>query len=307
MKKTSAQKMALLATIVMLSCVSINAQPGSKKDTKGQPEPNSSARRAHYRVTLLGLTAHSQTWDHALQADGKDDEVYIVSDVRVFNRAGAEIQAPSTTRSQVMGDTNGFTYRVKAGSASDRGGIKTGDSFPDNTPWVRRGAINRDRPPMMIWEGDLVADQNAAVIIPTIWEWDGGEDMFTGWRRTIAANGAAIAGAVVTVAYGPAAGAGVATALQLALPAASNFLGDVVGNASDRPIGAVKSGSGSWTFTPQVITLTYEIAENTIANDSGRGRGVVSVNYKDSPELRGDYTLYLQVERLSTSPGPAPK
>ena len=106
-----------------------------------------------------------------------------------------------------MGDTNGYGYRVQAGSASDKGGIKTGDSFPGNTPWIRRGGINRDRLPMMLWEGDLVANQTAAVIIPTIWEWDGGEDLFTGWRRTIAANGAAIAGAAVTIFSGPAAGA----------------------------------------------------------------------------------------------------
>ena len=67
---------------------------------------------------------------------------------------GAEVQAPGTSRSQVVGDTNGFAYRVKAGSAGDRGGIKTGDGFPDSTPRVRRGAIARGRPPMMLWEGD---------------------------------------------------------------------------------------------------------------------------------------------------------
>ena len=159
---------------------------------------------------------------------------------------------------------------------------------------------------MMLWEGDLVAGETAAVIIPTIWEWDGGEDMFSGWRRTVAANGAVIGGAAVTIFSGPAAGAGVAAALQLALPATSNFLGDVVGNAGDRPIGAVKNGSGTWMFTPQAITLTYEIAENTIANDSGKGRGVVPVSYRDSSELRGNYSLYLQVERVSTT-GTAPK
>ncbi|MFN2480137.1 MAG: hypothetical protein ABR554_01460 [Pyrinomonadaceae bacterium] len=301
MKKQFTRKSALIAVMVALLCVSVSAQV--KKDSKGK----SGSGRGRYRVTLIGFTAHNQTWDHAGQVDGKDDEVYIVSDVRMFNRAGAEIQAPSTSRSQVMGDTNGYAYRVKAGSASDRGGIKSGDSFPDSTPWMRRGAINRDRPPMMLWEGDLVADQNVAVIIPTVWEWDGGEDMFSGWRRTIAANGAAIGGAAVTFAYGPAAGAATATALQVALPAASNLLGDVIGNAGDRPIGAQKNGSGSWVFNPRIITLTYQIAENTIANDLGKGRGVVSVPYEDSSELRGNYTLYVQVERISSSPAPAPK
>ncbi|MCA1643362.1 MAG: hypothetical protein LC785_15765, partial [Acidobacteria bacterium] len=137
MKKQFTRKSALIAVMVALLCVSVSAQV--KKDSKGK----SGSGRGRYRVTLIGFTAHNQTWDHAGQVDGKDDEVYIVSDVRMFNRAGAEIQAPSTSRSQVMGDTNGYAYRVKAGSASDRGGIKSGDSFPDSTPWMRRGAINR--------------------------------------------------------------------------------------------------------------------------------------------------------------------
>jgi len=290
MNKSFTTRIALLATLITLACVSTNAQ-------------SNSSLRARYRVTLIGFTAHNQTWDHAFEVDGKGDEVYIVHDVRVFNRHGGVIQAPATVRSQVMGDINNQYGRVQAGSLSDKGGIRSNDSFPSNTPWVRRGGINADRIPLLLWEGDLVADETTAVIIPTIWEWDGGEDMFTGWKRTIAANGAAIGGAAATLVSGPAAGAGVATALQLALPAASRFLGDVVGNASDRPIGAERAGEG-WTFAPQAITLTYEIAENTIANNSGRGRGIIPVHYKDSSDLRGDYTLYVQVERISIPAGP---
>jgi len=203
-----------------------------------------------------------------------------------------------------MGDTNGYEYRVKAGSASNQGGIRTGDRFPDNTPWIRKVRISRDRPPMVLWEGELIEDEAAALIIPTIWEWDGGEDMFTGWRRTVAVNGAAIVGAAVTVFYGPAAGNGTAAALQVALPAASNFLGDVMGNASDRPIGTVKNDSGVWKFDPQAIALTYAIAENTIANDSGKGHGVVPLEYRDISELHGYYTLYIQIERISASSSP---
>lgn len=314
----SPRKIATVLAIAALACVSVSAQTESgspstktkkrsvsvqttKESLSAQAKKGSvktGQDRGRYRVTLLGFTCHNQTWDHTLQVDGKDDEVYVVGNVRVVNRAGAVIQAPGTSRSETMGDTNGYPQRMRAGSASDKGGIKSGDSFPVTTPWRRRGGLNNDRPPMILWEGDLIAGETVATIIPTIWEWDGGDDIFTGWRRTIAANGAAIAGTALTLVSGPAVGAGTATALQIALPALSNFLGEVIGNASDRPIGLEKNGGG-WIFNPQIITLTYEIAENTISNDLGKGRGVVPVEYQDASELRGKYTLYLQVERLS--------
>jgi hypothetical protein len=306
------QRLAAASAIAALLCVSVNAQsekgpantkankrsvnPQTKKGSDGKTDKG----RGRYRVTVIGFTCHNQTWDHTLEVDGKGDEVYIVNDVRVLNRAGAVIQAPGTSRSQTMGDTNGYEYRVKAGFASDRGGIRSGDSFPTNTPWIRRGGPTRDRPPMILWEGELPAGQTVT-IIPTIWEWDGGDDMFTGWRRTIATNGGAIAGTAVGLVYGPAAGAGTASALQVLLPAASNFLGDVIGNASDRPIGLEKRGD-RWGFTPQTVTFNSEIADNTIANDVGKGPGVVPVAYEDASELRGKYTLYLQIERIITGP-----
>jgi len=320
MKNNYLKKTSMLIALGAFLGFSINAQPNPnqmpipkqvpktapkteqtpKMDEKKKPAP----ARGRFRVVLNGFVASSQTWDNAGQWDGKDDEVYIESNVRVIDRDGRELQVPSSDRSQVMGDRNGYGYRIKAGSASDLGGIRSGDMFPSNTPWARRSAAaDRDRLPMVLWEGDLIAGQNAVVIIPTIWEWDGGEDMFTGWRRTIAANGAPIAGTAVTFISGPAAGAAVAAGLQVALPAASNFLGDVIGVAGDRPIGTVKNGS-DWRFDPKILAMTYEIAQNTIANDSGKGRGIVGVEYRDAPELRGNYTLYIQVERLSDAPAP---
>lgn len=317
MKNNIVQKISMLTALVAFLCLSVNAQINPNKlprtdqfpktdrfPKKDGKKPTSANARGRFRVVLNGFVANNQTWDNALQVDGKDDEVYIESNVRVIDRAGRELQLPSSDRSKTMGDTNGYDYRIKAGSASDRGGIRSGDGFPSNTPWLRRtAAADRDRLPMVLWEGELAANENAVIVIPTIWEWDGGEDMFTGWRRTIAANGAVISGTAVTFISGPAAGAAVASGLAVALPAASIVLEDIVGVAGDRPIGTFKEGN-KWSFNPKMLALTYEIAQNTIANDSGKGRGIVGVEYKDDAQLRGNYTLYIQVEQLSDAPAP---
>ena len=69
---------------------------------------------AFYEVTLEGFTVNNQTWDHALNVDGWGDEVYVNTDVRVIDQAGA-VLVRSEKSTAVMGDTNGFSARVRAG------------------------------------------------------------------------------------------------------------------------------------------------------------------------------------------------
>jgi hypothetical protein len=42
---------------------------------------------------------------------------------------------------------------------------------------VRKIDVYGDRFPMVVFEGDLASDR-AVTLIPSIWEWDGGQDMF---------------------------------------------------------------------------------------------------------------------------------
>ena len=66
-----------------------------------------------YEVTLEGFSAYHETWDHVFEVDGKRDEVYIHSDVRLIDNTAKELFR-SQMRTTVMGDTNGYSYRIQA-------------------------------------------------------------------------------------------------------------------------------------------------------------------------------------------------
>src|SRR5205085_2978343 len=98
-------------------------------------------------------------------------------------------------RSIVMGDVSiNNPPRVRAGMATtDRGGIRTGDSVPNATPWsLTTTKLEDDRLPMRIWEGELVQGangaENAAIIMPTIWEWDGPDQLARRWDSLVSSS-----------------------------------------------------------------------------------------------------------------------
>jgi hypothetical protein len=70
-----------------------------------------------------------------------------------------------------------------------------------------------------------------------------------------------------------------------------------LGEASNRPIGMMRSGD-RYDFDPQVLILTYQMADMIARTDFGKGNGVVEMRYKDDGDLEGDYTLYIKVVRL---------
>src|SRR5687768_8665601 len=146
-------------------------------------------RRARFRVSLVGLAVNRETWDDALERDGKRDEVYVVAQPLVFSADGTLRSDSGVLRSRVMGDPTRRPERVAAGSTpanagvpgigvSGAGGLRTGDRFPLNLS-VRPSGLGRDTLPMFLWEGELVGisskpvdETNVAVIILTVWEWD---------------------------------------------------------------------------------------------------------------------------------------
>ena len=257
---------------------------------------------ARFRVILAGFTVHNQTWDHAWEVDGKADEVYVRADVRLTDVQG-NILLQSEPRSQVMGDTNGFPppARVQAGSASGMGGLRSGDSFPSTNPWQQQGALQMNRPPMLLFEGEVVQGQNAAVIIPSIWEWDGGTDMFNEWGQLLVTNGPAITAAVMDIINATQGttlpSAVIKTSLEMGLPALFSLASGIMGQAKDRPIGMIAENNG-YAFNAKMLVLTEATAELATITDFGRGPGVLEMNYKDDARLTGDYTLYLKVEKV---------
>jgi hypothetical protein len=87
-----------------------------------------------YEAALEGFTVNNATRDHVLEVDGKRDEVYRYTDVRLVDQSGATLLR-SEKRSAIMGDTDGFPNLVQAGSASNLGGLLTGDVFPTIQQW----------------------------------------------------------------------------------------------------------------------------------------------------------------------------
>jgi len=299
------------------------------------PPPPASGR---YRVTVNGIHVNRETWDTALQTDGKGDEVFVAVDVRDLVNGTNPVGPPNTVNTLVYGDTNGFPWRIRAGSRSPQGGIRSGDNIPDGpAPWAYAGMAQQNSLPLFVWEGTLVDGRDSVLIVPSIWEQDR-TDKFVAVYNQVSSDVGSVAdvagstlkplwdlwnsGAIDTslfngVVFGMAWIPGLPPRMsQLidqvmkdvnrqalnGLASIANWLGAevtrVVGESKDRPIGMVESG-GKYVFDPPVITLNYRYAEaKSSVTPSQPGRGVVELRYVDAPRLAGDYTLYLQIEKL---------
>ena len=278
-----------------------------------RPNPAPTSTRGRFRVTLNGFTVNRETWDDALERDGKRDEVFFVYAARVFNAAKEQLSDSGVLQSRVMGDINRDdwrTTRVQAGSASDLGGLLTGDNFPGDAPWVRNAEPEGDRLPLLLWEGELAAGGNTVVVVPTLWEWDGEPDFLSKVHNLFGAPVNFLASALgdaITPVSGEDYTNGGSTVFRQAIVRvnAEGELGsnvslsrNVLGDPKDRPIGMLDAGSDGFRFAPLALRLGYEGASEIARTNFGRGNGVVLLRYRDPDFLKGDYTLYVQVERL---------
>ena len=259
---------------------------------------------ARYRVVINGFHVQSETWDDALNWDGKHDEVYAVAAVQAWDRNGKVIYS-SVPSSPVLGDVNGLPGRVKAGSASKLGGLITGDSFPTSTPWKRTEVLSDQRnwPPFKVWEGDLVSGQSMVTIAPGLNEWDPGGNALQSWLDWASSLAPKLLDKIREMIHAGSTASAILDAVSLGL----NMFGDMekaglIGSSADRPIGMVPIGNNKFAYNPQILLLTQENAEAIIASEpSGRGPGVLEIGLVDDPYLRGNYRLFVQVERV----GPA--
>ena len=265
-----------------------------------------------FRVTITGLVAVEQTWDDAMQRDGKDDEVFLLAEARLIqitdNVPSAITQR--VVRSLVMGDTNGFQpeERIRAGRASEDGGIQSGDKI--GTTGTRNGEPREDRIPLKVWEGDIYDDMSL-MIVPTIWEWDGAPNGLEQLSRSFL-------GAIDFIGAGADSAGDLPSSHSRGVDQGYPFLkrysemltvrdvvgaGEaqeqtVVGTQADRPIGMSRTVGNAWHFDPWVISLGPRAARDLAQHDSGNGPGVIVLHYEDGPALHGKYDLYLQVEQL---------
>ena len=263
------------------------------------PAVATAAAVGRYRVVINGFDVTAETWDDALEWDGKHDEVFVAAKVVVMNSAGQELYE-SQPRSLTMGDINNQNNRVQAGTASPLGGLRTGDAFPTGTPWIQATppSPTRNSPPLKIWEGDLVQGDTVATITPGIFEEDsGGTDLYTAWTQW-ANNLYTKLRPKLADLLGPTSSVLKVTDIGLDI-----FVGltEITGINGTRPIGMHKpEGATTYQYDPPVLKLTYDTAEYIINSEpAGHGRGVLAFTYQDDPALRGNYILYVQVERVA--------
>ena len=264
-----------------------------------------------YRASINGFWCHNETWDDAFNWDGKHDEVFLDVNTKVADSAGS-ISQNFDSESELMGDTWRLAGRVQAGSASDRGGIVSGDKFPWSQPWHRQNGLNTTArvPPYSIWEGELQPGRDLVFLTPTVWEWDPGAGAWDGWLDWQAD---------VDTKYGQRAkeifgkiwpvSAPVFDAVSLGIQTAATLAGlwSPLGKSMRRPIGMRRDSNDpdGYVFNPITIALNSETGDYLAASNlQGYGDGIVELRYVDDPYLRGVYSIFVQIEKLSAGTGP---
>jgi hypothetical protein len=293
------------------------AAPAAAPAVKIAPSPEAERTRGTYRVSVTGFTVAQETYDDPLQLDGKRDEVYVSAEVMELDRARSSvIPVAGEVRSRVFGDvggafggTDGHNGRVRAGSASPQGGLRTGDSYPNAQPWRLNGQPTADMLPLELWRGELVKGDNAVLVTPTLWEFDETDlrEAYRGWLAWASSTSRTLSSSddfeklVGMIFQGDApmyiglADIGFKTSLSLA---------DALGHQGDRPIGMEPTrvdGKQQYTFKPKTVLLTFDTVERALKSSiGGKGPGAITLTFQErDPKLNGNYVMYLLVERVN--------
>jgi hypothetical protein len=272
-----------------------NGKPTGNDDTRPQPIR---AIHGRFRLSLNGFKVNHQTNQGLLAAW---DAVTFYPNTAMVDASGLMSDIYGNFFSDAIGSTPEEPRR--GGSASSRGGLQTGDGFPTRTPWQRSvpytTGLPATTPPTIYFEGELVQNRNAALIIPSIWYMCGRYNLglAEAYHRQIEHDREALGNAVGHIISGP-------QPLRLEFylrPGDSmglrNSMELAFGVPQNRPIG-MRLERDQFGFIPQVLVLTYASADFMAHTDFGLGFGIVPVRYVDPPSFAGDYTLYFQVERL---------
>jgi len=266
--------------------------------------------KQRYQLIVNGFQCNSATYDDVWQSDGKGDEIFISIGYKRANRDGTVLESIGPDKTLVMGDTHLQPGRIQAGSKEGgKGGLRDGDAFPSASPWTRSTPLDGSRyyPPFKVWEGDLAQGIDAVFITPSIWEWDNGEGFFPSLVQWFVQTDQKF-GQKAKEAFGQAAKpyTWIFDAVSLGIQTVGTLTGfwTGLGKAGTRPIGVKRDPSNpdGVLFNAKTIQLTYDIAEFLLTeNPTGHGNGIIAINYTDDTFARGDYTLYLQLERVGAA------
>ncbi len=262
---------------------------------------------SRYRVVATGFRVVKETVDDSLDRDGLRNEVYGAFSMFHF-QGGTEYQLldQDLRRTQVHGDTFKHAGRTRAGSASITGGLREADAFPSD-PTIRVGPAGDQSFPFSVWEGSLTDDTDFEIIFPSLWEWGGGEGSYNYWFANLMSNAPAMWSAARTSVSANAI-TSFTTADTNAQSSSFNLVEGlrnaargviavvITGGSEDRPIGLQSGGR----FPSAGLLLTRRGIEGSLGAAGGT-RISLTMPFVDDPgdlRLRGNYTLYLQIERV---------
>lgn len=263
-----------------------------------------------YSVRINGFRVIQDCPDDILSRDGVFNEVQISVITTILDGAGKLVGVPSEKTTPIMGDVNRFTNRVKAGSASSLGGLRTGDAFPDEPmPWLPLTPISplRDYPPYEIYRGNLPEDGSRNVILNiSVLEYDFGTDfwiecanLFKQIDDEFGKKAQAAFGKLFPVAIPVFDAVSVGIQTVAALP---RFLGA----PGTRPIGMMTDPSdpSKYVYPPKMLGLNAKTAAEIVTTNYLPGKaGVFSTPYKDAGSLGGGtFELFFEVVDLDALP-----
>ena len=274
------------------------ATPGPPRPDDPPPPPPPTSGR--FRVIINGFSCGRGTFDDERQTDGVDDEVFVRVDSRLYDSSGTQTFVP-IAQSPVFGDQNHFPNRIRAGSGHSvfggNGGFHHGDNYPGERPWERTLEPLEGNIPLLVWEGELRQSQNALLIIPSIWEWDGDTSLEDRYSLALARihDSHDITSEMRRAISGTTYQLGTLRPFFAEVKVSKAFPGD----PKNRPIGMVDFNE-SYVYRPQWFVLTFEQASRWIDGpyDSSVGPGVRRFEFIDDNALQGVYVLYLQIERI---------
>jgi hypothetical protein len=74
---------------------------------------------------------------------------------------------------------------------------------------------------------------------------------------------------------------------------------NVFGDPKDRPVGMLlNEATNQYLYYPVGLQLNYEIASAISETDMGYGKGIFGMQFRDHQDLKGDYTIYIQIEKI---------
>ena len=279
-------------TILAVGIVSMLTLPSSARMLQPREaisKPAVMNDRGRFEITLFRFIVGRQSLENAVEFAGAGDEVS-------FSRMS--ILRNRRTGSQQIFSAGDFTPTrgeappnpVRAGNASPRGGLKSGDD-------VLIG------PQIPIFSGELIRGESAALILLSVWEMDGPSELKQSYANALelfTPDMERLTDSVITNSR-----PSDVTVRDFewnsglppgAIPGMGVFLGDGplgLGEAKDRPIGMLRQNN-RYSFLPKLLILNFDTAmQSAQAND-----GIIKILYQDDPRLAGEYTLFLKIRQL---------